>query len=288
MHSYFTNTKSKKEIIDIYYKKLTALHIDYEFLTVETSFGDTNIVITGNKNKPPLVVVHGLNSCAPNAIDTVIDLREDYKVIAIDVLGQPNLSSEVRLNPKTGDYGKWMYEIFSRLNLYNITLVGISFGGFICVKALIYDQKRIAKTFLVTPSGITNSFYLNRFIKLYLPIKLYQWTKKYVFLFKYLNRLNTQLDYYTFSYTSKLFLNYKHQSTTYPILTKNEITAITTPIYIVVAKKDILFPCEKLQKRAKEFFSSLVDIKVIEGAKHILDKKSNRTVTDFIKTESLK
>ena len=106
MHSFYDNTELKKEIIDLYYKKLNELDIDYEFLTVETSFGDTNIIVTGKVNKPPLVLVHGENSCVPMAICKLKGLEDKFRIYAIDVLGQPNLSDDVRLSMKTDDYGK--------------------------------------------------------------------------------------------------------------------------------------------------------------------------------------
>jgi len=51
-------------------------------------------------------------------------------------------------------YGKWMYEILSRFGVRGAFLVGISLGGFVALKFMAFDEKRIAKAFLITPAGV--------------------------------------------------------------------------------------------------------------------------------------
>jgi pimeloyl-ACP methyl ester carboxylesterase len=107
----FKSEKGKKEILHLYDEKLKSLNIDYEYLTVQTSFGKTNIIATGDPANPPIIIVHGSNGCAPIALETYANLHKTYRVFAVDVLAQPNKSAETRLSMKDDSYGRWMNQI---------------------------------------------------------------------------------------------------------------------------------------------------------------------------------
>ena len=114
-------------IYQLYQQKLKTLGFSYKKEIIKTSFGKTNMIIFNNINKPPLFLVHGLNSAAPFAFDTISFLAEKYQIFAIDILGQPNKSDFVRFNKKDDSYGRWLLEITTNLKIDNITFCGISF-----------------------------------------------------------------------------------------------------------------------------------------------------------------
>lgn len=70
MNRLFKSEEGKAEIFELYDKKLNELQIQYESKFVNTRFGATHVLITGDKNNPPLVIVHGSNGCAPIAIES--------------------------------------------------------------------------------------------------------------------------------------------------------------------------------------------------------------------------
>ena len=72
MKSFFSSPSAKNTILEMYYNKLDELPINYEFQKIERSFGDTNIILTGENNNPPLVLIHGSNGCAPIALEALI------------------------------------------------------------------------------------------------------------------------------------------------------------------------------------------------------------------------
>ena len=147
MNTLFKSENGKKEIIALYEEKLQNLKISFNYLSVKTSFGKTNIINCGDQNKPPILLIHGSNGCAPIAIETYKDLLGDYNVYAVDVLAQPNKSDEIRLNMKDNSYGIWVQEIINDLELKNVTLAGFSLGGLIILKTLEYNEENIKRYF---------------------------------------------------------------------------------------------------------------------------------------------
>ena len=89
----------------MYYEKLKELPIEFEYKTVDTNYGDTNSIVVGDATKPTIQIVHGSNGSAPIALETYPNLYKKFQVFAIDVLAQPNKSSETRLCMKDSSYG---------------------------------------------------------------------------------------------------------------------------------------------------------------------------------------
>jgi len=265
MNTYFSSFQAKLNIQSMYHGKLAELPITYEFKKVETSFGNTNVAITGDKNHPSLVLIHGSNGCAPVALEAMIDLANHFRIYAIDVIGQPNLSAEVRPSMNDDSYGKWVHEILTDLNIQDAIMVGISFGGFITWKTLVFDCQRISKAFLIVPAGIVNGNPLKAIWKVFLPMKLFQWRKNQKYLYQFLKELFTEPDEFAKIFLAKVFLHFKMDFSVIPLIKEEEAKKITSPIHIIGADNDVFFPGKKLLKRAEEIFPSLHKSIVLEN-----------------------
>ena len=117
--SIYSNQEAKEEILKIYQDKLDSLDIKYVRKLIPTDFGDTNVVICGDQTRPPLVLVHGSNGNAAIAIEPFTDLLLSHYIYAIDVIGQPNFSSETRPSMKDESYAKWLDQVLASLSLEN-------------------------------------------------------------------------------------------------------------------------------------------------------------------------
>lgn len=282
MKSFFSSPSAKNTIIEMYYNKLDELPINYEFQKIETSFGDTNIIIAGEKNNPPLVLIHGSNGCAPIALEAMLGLEKNFRIYAIDVIAQPNLSEGVRPNMKDHSYGKWMSEILTRLNIQDAIMVGISFGGFITWKTLVFDSRRISKAFLIVPAGIVNGNPLKAVWNVFLPMKLYQWSQHQKYVHQFLDKLFTEPDEFAQHYLAKVFLDFNMDFSPIPLITKEEAKKITTPIHIIGADKDLLFPGKKMLKHAEEIFPSLCESMLLKNSKHVPRQIDNQQISKLI------
>lgn len=285
MKSFFARQQVKNEIENLYHDKLDELSIQYEFLNVETSFGDTNIVRTGKRGMPPLVLVHGANGCAPVAIEALLELLDDYCVYAIDVVGQPNLSAEVRPSMHDHSYGQWMFEVLTRLNIREVILVGISFGGFICLKTLAHDEKRIARAFLIVPAGVVQGHPLKALSQVFLPMKIYRWWNKESYLHRFLSALFSERDEFATRFLGILFRHYSMDTSPIPLIKKEVAGIIKTPVYFIAAENDILFPGEKMLARARSIFQNIPEVLLLKNSKHVPGKMDNQKIADFIKKQ---
>lgn len=282
MESLYKSPTHKKAILEVYQEKLDELNIDYHFEEVMTQFGATNIVVTGNAKNPPLVLVHGSNGCAPIGLEIFPQLTQKFQVFAVDVIAQPNRSSETRPSMKDNSYGKWMNEVMEKMKLTEVTIVGFSFGGLIIWKTLAENESRVKEAFLICPAGIVNGNPLKAIFKVFIPMKRYMWTKKSKFVEQFLSALFSERDEFAMKFLSKVFLDFEMDFSPIPTIKKNEAKRITIPLTIIGADDDLFFPGEKLLKRAKSIFPSLKKRWLLNDSKHVQRKVDNQKIEALI------
>ncbi|MCK0192509.1 alpha/beta hydrolase [Arenibacter sp. F20364] len=285
MSSLFKSEIGKKEILALYEQKLNDLAIQYENKRIDTIYGKTNIIVVGDSTKPPILLIHGSNGCAPIALETYPTLYTKFQVFAIDVLAQPNKSAETRLSMKDNSYGLWINDLIDKLELKNVTMAGFSFGGLIILKTLIDNETNIKEVYLSAPAFIVNGNPLAALFKIFIPMKRYMKTQNNKYLQKFLNTLFTEKDEFAHKYLSKVFLNFKMDFTPVPVIKRGEAKLINTPITIIGAKNDIMFPGVKMLKRAHKIFPSLKNTVLFENSKHVQNKNDNRKIEKLILKE---
>lgn len=283
MKSLFKSEQGKNEILQLYDKKLESLELDYEYKTINTSFGNTNIIVTGNKENPPIIIVHGSNGCAPVALETYMDLIDSFSVYAVDVLAQPNKSAETRLSMKDDSYGQWMNEIIEELDLNEVTLAGFSFGGLVILKTLINNENRIKEVFLSAPAYVVNGNPIKALFRFFFPMKRYMKTKEPKYLERFLDAAFTEKDDFAQKSLALVFTHFIMDFTPVPVIKSSEASKIQTPITLIAAENDIIFPGRKMIKRAKKIFPSLKQTLILNHSKHVQNKKDNSRIASLIR-----
>ena len=205
-NSLYKSEKSKKQILNLYDKKLDELDIRYESIYIDTAFGKTHILRTGSSTAPPLILVHGTNGCAPIALESYPNLSAKYQIFCVDVMAQPNKSAETRLSMKDESYGIWMNEVIHKLNLISVTMLGFSFGGLIILKTLEYDECKIKKVYLSAPAYIVNGSPIKALFKVFIPMKRFMKSRKIKYVKKFLSHLFTEQDDFALAFLQEVLL----------------------------------------------------------------------------------
>lgn len=282
MKSLYKTEKGKKEILQLYDRKLESLDIDYEYKTINTSFGTTNIIVTGALENPPIILVHGSNGCTPISLETYPNLHKFYRVYAVDVMAQPNKSAETRLSMKDESYGKWINEIIHELNIDSVTMAGFSFGGLVILKTLEYDESKIKEVYLSAPAYIVNGNPLKALFQVFIPMKRFIKSKKTQHVERFLSNLFTEPDEFALEFLQKVIPEFEMDFTPVPVIDSKKAGNITTPITIFAAKEDIMFPGKKMIKRASRIFPSLKESKLFKNSKHVQNKAQNKIIEEVI------
>ena len=280
--SLYNTKKSKEEILNLYDQKLNSLQINYQYLTISTSFGNTNIINCGEETNPPIILLHGSNASAPLALETYYELIPHFKIYAIDILAQPNKSDETRLSMKDDSYGKWIHEIINYLKIENVTLAGFSFGGLVILKTLEVDENKINKVYLSAPAYIVNGNPLKALFKIFIPMKKFIKSKNTKYLEKFLKEIFSEKDPFALEFMYKVLPNFNMDFTPVPTISKQRANSIKTPITLFAAEKDLMFPGKKMIQRAIKIFPSLKSYQLFKNSNHVFNKQNNDIVCGVI------
>lgn len=127
--------------------------VAYEELEIHSRFGMTHVIGSGPRNAPPLVLLHGYMATSVMWSANIADFSRDYRVYAIDVMGQPSKSIPTEPIRSAGDYSVWLAAILDGLHLDRVFLVGMSYGGWLALNFAIAAPERIQKLVLLSPGG---------------------------------------------------------------------------------------------------------------------------------------
>lgn len=273
---FYKNYKLLKnlKLNSLYNEKLS----DLNFLVIEkkltTSYGLTNVVIAGKDSKPPLIILHGINSAAPFALSKISFLEDKYQIFAVDLLGQPNKSDFKRLNKDNNAYSSWLLEVIAELKLQNnITLVGISFGAFPILKSVLIDATKIKKVILISPAGLIIGNIFSTFTKFLWPYSKFRRMKNRKFLIQCISNLYDEYDELTVNYLEEVFLNFKMDFSATRNFSASDLSKIEVPINIIAGKKDYLVPSDGVIRKYNQKSDIFDKIIVLENSKHIPSNK---------------
>lgn len=286
MKSIYKSEDGKKIILELYDEQLRRLDAPYRDIYIDTSFGSTHLVETGNLNGEPLLIFHGGNATSAYNLLAFDFMMKDYHIYAVDTIGHPGKSAETSLSHKNYDYGKWASQVISGLGYESISCCSGSFGAGILAKTMCVAPEKIKKALLYVPSGIKNAPSINS-ISMMFPMIMYWTTHKEKWLKKTMlpmaiSESNITGDIYQ---TAKLSINYSKVKTGMPSNVDGSLMKkCQAPVLVMAAEKDCLFPGKKVLKRAKKIIPNCTAY-LIEGRGHmnVMTEKEKEMIREFLK-----
>lgn len=138
----------------LYHAVLAEWPVPYEDLYLPTRFGRTHIIASGPPGAPPLMLLHPLTASAPIWRPNVAALSTSYRVYAVDVIGDINLSEPTRSMKSFDDASAWFTDLLDALKIDRASVVGNSLGGSLALSQVIKTPERIDKVVLISPANI--------------------------------------------------------------------------------------------------------------------------------------
>lgn len=283
--SIYKSQLSKELVINLYNAQIARLDMPYHDIFVQTSFGRTHIVETGNMEGKPLLVFHGGNSTTAYNLLECRFLLKDFHVYAADTIGQPGKSAENVLPPFGYHYGRWAGEVISALGYEKMCCFGASFGGGILTKLMCVVPQKVEKAVLIVPAGIDNAS-VKAAAKMLIPLSKYYLTKdeKYIVEAVMPMALSTRVLSDARLATIKNSVDNVRLQPVMPTNVKPEyMRRCRAKTLVIAAQKDCLFPAERVLPKAKRFLHDC-KIHMLKGCGHIHDlpEREKKIIVDFL------
>lgn len=290
MKTIYKNEKAKKAVLELYDKQLEELHIPYQDIYLETSFGKTHLVECGNYDKEPLLVFHGGNATTAYNLKYCDFLLTHFHIYAVDTIGHPGKSDEVSLSPYRQDYGKWGKEVIEKLGYKQMACFGGSFGAGILVKTMCVAPEIVARSVLLVPAAIRNAASIKS-VNMAFPMSMYLITHKEKWFRKCILPMALREENITndILITAKCSIDHAKIKAVMPQNEKeSELRKYKNPVLVMAAEKDCLFPAGKVIPKAKEVWPQGETYLLKDrGHIHQLSDMEKQMIIDALKGQTL-
>jgi 2-hydroxy-6-oxonona-2,4-dienedioate hydrolase len=230
--------------------------------TVDTRFGQTHLLVGGPPEGPPLLLLHGVMASSAHVMAEVQPLLRRFRIYAPDVLGHSPMSADHR--PPLDQYGAWVTDVLDALGLSEVLLCGVSYGGFVAIRALMAAPERFSKATLVVPGGLVSGSAWDGVVRLAIPMTVYRWFPSQARLERFLSTQFTTMDEMWVSWLGDALLGFKMDMRVPPLAQPGQLDAFRKPVQVFGASDDIHFPGPALLARAQQIFPHLAESELLD------------------------
>lgn len=127
---------------------------DKSFLYFLPSGAEAHIREDGNRDKPPMLMLHGSNASLHTWNKIIDELKDDYRIISIDLPGHGLTGITPQDDYSIMGMALFTREVVDALDLKDVTLVGNSMGGEVALRFALTFPRDVKAMVLISSSGI--------------------------------------------------------------------------------------------------------------------------------------
>lgn len=265
--SIYKSSAGEQAIMALYDSILARWPTPYETFNVPTRHGDTFVIANGDSSATPLVLLHGAGSNSTTWAGDMVTYCRQYRVYAVDLLGEPGKSAPNRPAWAGMAYAEWLEDVLNALGIDKAILLGLSQGGWTAIKFAIYRPERVAKLVLLSPGGIVPDKL--SFVVRAIPLSLLgTWGNQQIIRMV----LGGQAVPEEVNQALTLIMTqFKTRLGVLPLFTDTELRRLTMPILLLMGEQDVLRDALKISSRMQSLTPQVTTIIVPKGGHALLN-----------------
>ncbi|MCX2729975.1 alpha/beta hydrolase [Saccharopolyspora sp. NFXS83] len=154
MNSIHTSEAGAELLSRLYREQLSSWPVPSDHRYVPTSHGETFVLSCGPADAPPVLLLHGAATNALNWFTDAPAWAREFRLHAVDLIGEPGLSAPSRPPLTTDAHARWLDEVLGALGLETVAVVGESLGGWVAVDYASRRPGRVSRLALLCPGGL--------------------------------------------------------------------------------------------------------------------------------------
>jgi pimeloyl-ACP methyl ester carboxylesterase len=154
MKAIYKSSEGERLIRERYQAFLKYWPVPNEQIHVPARQGSTFAVISGPKDAPPLVLLHGGAANSAMWMGEVAAFARSFRVYCIDMIGEPGLSAPARPSLASDAHAVWLDDVLDHLSIHRASIFGISLGGWLSLDYAIRRPERVERVAVLCPGGI--------------------------------------------------------------------------------------------------------------------------------------
>jgi pimeloyl-ACP methyl ester carboxylesterase len=154
--SAFRSDDARAAYLQLYDAALAASTIPVTESDIDTSFGRTHLLHSGNPSKPPLVALHGSSISSTMWVPFLPILTATHHVTMIDAIDEAGKSIATKPTTNDAEIVAWLDETLRAVDMQRSAIVAASRGSWIATHYTIAFPERVDRLALVCPVGIVS------------------------------------------------------------------------------------------------------------------------------------
>jgi pimeloyl-ACP methyl ester carboxylesterase len=291
----FKSPEGEAEYMAAYETMMRYWTVPYEAIDIPGYYGCTHLVVSGPPagNAPALVLLHGGRASLTMWARNVGDLSQDYRVYAIDVMGQPSKSVPAKTFKTRDDLIPWFTGVLDALKISKASLVGQSYGGWFTLNYAIHVPERVTKIVLLSPAAcflpLNTQHMLRGSLMFFFPSR---WALKRFKRWETCpeNLKNPENQAFDRDKEEQLYLGFKYfrcQGEANPdIFSDDELRSLQAPTLLLIGQQEVIYDPVASVERARKLIPH-IEADLIPHASHDLAyyqaKVVNERILEFLK-----
>jgi pimeloyl-ACP methyl ester carboxylesterase len=283
----FKSPEGEAAFLEAYDNAMKLWPVTYEEIEITNRFGTTHVVTSGPKDAPPLVLLHGMLGTLTMWSPNIADLSKDYRVYAIDVMGQPGKSVPNEPIRDAAGFVAWLSETFNGLDLDRLYLVGMSYGAWLAIHFTLTAPERVQKLVLLSPVACFQPL-VRQFILRMLPMGLFPTRLTVNSFFGWMGINDTPGDRVAQSQLDLTYLGMKHfrfppeAARLMPgVFSDEELRTLPVPVLLLIGEREVLYDPVKALARARRLISNF-EGELVPQSSHDMCVSQHRIVDERV------
>jgi pimeloyl-ACP methyl ester carboxylesterase len=260
--------------------RLWPLPVESRFIT--TPYGRTHVLICGPQDAFPLLLLHGGYASSTMWFPNIADLSRQFRILALDTIGEPGRSIPVRTNATKRDAAAWLESVLDALGISRTHVMGLSRGGWLALNLALHAPRRLEKIALLSPAASFIS--LNSFFRavagvaMRIPIRpvlkaaLYSWVAPgFVVNEVFCDQFILGLQYWNWAVGASGYSGVMPSS-----FGDDELRQIVSPVLMLIGDHDRLNPPMAIA-RARQLIAH-IETEIVPDAGHMLSMEQPENV----------
>ncbi|GAB3205140.1 alpha/beta fold hydrolase [Nocardia tengchongensis] len=266
MSAIYKSEAGRAAIAARYQELLRRWPVAVEQLHVPTREGDTFVLASGPKDAPPVILLHGSGSNSSTWLGDIASWATDFRVYAVDMVGEPGGSAEARPELGTEAVALWLDDVLAGLDLPAASFVGMSLGGWTALDYAVRRPDKVTKLALLCPGGIGKQKFGWIFKNLLDHLFSNHDLRRSAAIVTGLNLTDHAeiLDDVALTFT-----HFNPRTGKLPVFTDAQLSTVTMPVLVIVGADDVMFKSADTARRAGDSMPDATT-QVLPGVGHAI------------------
>ncbi|MEO8607963.1 MAG: alpha/beta hydrolase [Chloroflexota bacterium] len=277
-NSIYRSQEAYNRVMALYDSVLSQWPVNYESSEVPTRYGQTEVVIAGPSDAPPLVLLHGAQVNLTTWLPHIAILSSKFRCYCIDIIGEGGKSAPTRLARKGQEHVDWLRDVLDWLKLDAVSLVGTSLGGWLALQTAAHAPDRVRCVVAISPvifAPVRLQLALRG-----MPAILFPSRYTITALTRYIAAPHLPMDPGMVDMMLLLFKSIKANPYQPSTASDSLLRKITCPTLVMVGESEKFNNPQQIVERAKRLIPQ-VTTEIIAGAGHLLPAEQPDKVNDL-------